>query len=230
MTQPPSYPPRRQPPQPPPRPPQPDRSSRRWSLLDKFLATLTALFALATAVLGLWTAQVTQDKKDAQADAASSGAKASALQQQNNELQTKLIGPTGSPLPNASPTVRHAGQVTLAVGGPSADLDAPDTDEQWGANGNQGYADVGYDGSRITFTDSSQILNVGTTAANYDTCKSRTGYVIGSSFSIGVGSIKPGVSLCEKTNQHRYSVIRLLQLDASKAIFDVVTYDPQISG
>jgi hypothetical protein len=120
----------------------PGRSSRRWSLLDKSLATLTALLALATAVFGLWTAQVTHDKNDAQDAAASSGAEASALKEQNNQLQnantqlqSSLARPTAATLTPTGPTERNRGTITIATDGNTADLDSPPSDPQWTSGG-----------------------------------------------------------------------------------------------
>jgi hypothetical protein len=66
----------------------------------------------------------------------------------------------------------------------------------------------------------------GTTKADYETCHGRTGYSNGYATSIDNGSTQVGDYLCLKTGEHRYSAVRLTQLDSSKAAFAVVTYDP----
>jgi hypothetical protein len=207
--------------------PQPDRSERRFSLLNKFLATLTALFALATAVFGLWTAQVTQDKKDAQAEAESSGAQASALQGQNDQLKTensdlqsRLNGPTASAIPLAAPTERNSGQVTLSVNGNTADLDSPRTDPQW-QTADSDVSFYGYNTERqVRF--SVPVIRIPTTA-DYDTCRSTTGYRQG---NYDATEIVPGQYFCLKTNGKRYSAVKIIGLTPQQLVIDVVTYDP----
>jgi hypothetical protein len=125
-------------------------SSRKWTLAEKALAVISALLAVATAYLGLQTAKVAQAKQQAQAAVVTKDTDLSSLQNQFNQLRDRytqlqsengqlrsqlgLPGPTGGPTPGAS--VRHSGQLVLAEGGSSVDLDSPSSNTQW--QGDQG--------------------------------------------------------------------------------------------
>ncbi len=230
------------PPQPGPHPSPPpssrsDTNSRRWTLLEKFLAIVGALLALGTAYLGYQTAQMTQAKEQAQAAAASKGAEASALQDQNgqlqdqnNKLRSQLGGPTAPPRTPTGPSVRHAGQLTLAaVSGGGADLDSPPSDPQWGGSADlNSDGDLAYGGRNVDFGFYSEVLFMKSAKADYDSCSTTTGYGSGHDSTIAVADFPIGSYICLKTNEKRYSAIRLIAVDASKATFDVVTYDPPV--
>lgn len=195
------------------------------------LGLVAGVMTVASAYLGLQTAQIFQAKEQAQADAASKGSEISALQDRNNELQTEndelrsqLGGPTAAPLSPAGPSVRHAGQITLAYGGSGVDLDAPSSDPQWGSPAS--YTDTGdlmYTQNSFLLAFYGEALVLGETKADYDSCRSNTGYAGG---TIDVSDVPVGTYICEKTGQKRYSALRLIAIDSSKATFDVVTYDP----
>jgi len=199
------------------------------------LGLVAAGMTVLSAYLGLQTAQITQAKEQAQADAASKGSEASALQDTNSQLQTEndalrsqLGAPTATPLPSAGPSVRHAGQITLALGGSGVDLDAPDSDSQWGSPAR--YTDNGdlmYVQDSFILSSYGEALVLGDTKADYDSCRSNTGYAGG---AVDVSELPVGSYMCEKTGQNRYSALRLIALDSSKATFDVVTYDPPIKN
>ena len=214
-----------------------DTGSRKWTVAEKLLTVLAAILALGTAFLGYQTAKVSQAKEQAQAVAANKNTDLSSLQGQFDQLRSQndkveseqtqlrsklgLPGPTAGPHPPAGASVRHAGQIVLSASGEGADLDSAQSDPQW-----RGDADLTYNGTRLTFSDYGFVLPLGTTKADYAACHSRTGYSKGYGAWMDAGSIQPGDYLCLKTGEHRYSAVRLTQLDSAKAAFDVVTYDP----
>ena len=207
-----------------------DRSERRFSLLNKILGTLTALLALVTAALGLWTAQATQNEKSAQAQATSNGAAASALQSKNNELQdqnsqlrSQLNGPTASVLPGAPPSIRHQGKISVSSDGNQVDLDSPDSDPQW----ETGNWDVRYASSGSGVVVFSSPVYALSTPADYDVCRSTTGYKQG---NFDASQVPAGQNLCVKTNDSRYSAIKVIRIDKSELVIDVVTYDPPFTN
>src|SRR3954466_11607271 len=91
--------------------------SKKLALAVAVLTLLAAGFGVLSGYLGLQTAQLSKQEKEAQVAAASSGARASALQvengdlqQQNNSLRSQLGAPTASTEPGVQPSVRHAGK------------------------------------------------------------------------------------------------------------------------
>lgn len=63
----------------------------------------------------------------------------------------------------------------------------------------------------------------GDTKADYSTCRGRTG---DSSNRIDFGILEVGKYLCVKTEEKRYSALRITSLSPTRVAFDVVTYDP----
>lgn len=212
-------------------------ASRKWTLAEKGLAVISALLAVATAYLGLQTAKVAQAKERAQTAVATKDTDLSSLQDQFNQLQSRyaqlqaeneqlksqlgLPGPTADPQPTPGATVRHSGQLVLVDGGPNANLDSPSSDPQW----QTGFldSDLGIvPGTMVLYGDASA-LYLGDTKADYSTCRGRTGY---SSNRIDFGILEVGKYLCVKTEEKRYSALRITSLSPTQVAFDVVTYDP----
>jgi len=207
---------------------------------EKALAALTAVLALGSAFLGLQTANIIQAKEQAQAAEANKNSDLSSLQNQYDALKSQydaaqaengrlrsqlgLGGPTANPQVSAGVSVRHTGELVLASpNGAYADLDSPQSDPQWTTNLG-GSSELGYYGQGDTIdTKNSPVLYLGDKIADYDTCRSQTGY---STNNIDVGSTSAGEYFCWKTSEKRYAALRLTQLDESKATFDVVVYDP----
>jgi len=209
---------------------------------EKALAALTAVLALGSAFLGLQTANIIQAKEQAQAAEANKNSDLSSLQSQYDTLKTQydaaqaengrlrsqlgLGGPTADPQASAGVSVRHTGELVLASpNGAYADLDSPQSDPQWTTN-RGGYSELSYYGQGNIIDTSSPVLYLGDKKADYDTCRSQTGY---STNDIDMGSISAGEYFCWKTSEKRYAALRLTQLDGSKATFDVVVYDPPYS-
>jgi len=191
--------------------------------LEKGLALMTAALALATGVLGYKTATINQAKDQAQAavvstnnDLSSLQAEFDALQGENMRLKAQLglPGPTADIQTSTAATVRHSGQLVLAATR-SADLDSPSSNPQW----NTDVSDIGYS-SEINVI--ALALYLGDERADYETCRNTTGY---SDEDFDIGSVAPGAYICVKTDERRYSALRITQLDSSKITFDVVTYD-----
>jgi hypothetical protein len=209
-------------------------TARRWTLAEKLLAILTALLALGSAALGLWTAQITQAKEQAQASAATKGTDLSTLQgqfdqlkSQNQQLQSDnaqlrsrlgLPGPTGDAQPTRRTTVRHSGPVTLSFNGNGVDLDSPASDPQW----ETGAIEIRYASDR-SFLVTSPVIDLGDTKSDYDTCRNTTGYRAG---SYDTGSVAVGNYFCVKTSDQRYSALKITGLTAQYLSLDIVTYDP----
>jgi hypothetical protein len=122
--------------------------------------------------------------------------------------------------------VRHAGRITLSSDGPGADLDAPASDSQWGSDGLSGDWDLDYNDFFVLFGSDGYVLNLDSTPATYDECAGRTGYVDGNEGAVEIREVQPGANSCLQTDDYRYSAIKVLQVDSSTALFDVVTYDP----
>lgn len=199
----------------------------RWTVAEKVLGVLTALLTLATGFLAYKTATVTQAKEQAQVAAADRGTDLSALQSQYDALKSENVrlrtqlglgGPTANPQPSLAPSVRHRGQVVLALSGSAINLDAPESDPQW-----SGYSAIRFMGNRLEFYSGNMALMLHDVKADYTSCRERTGY---SPSSIDSGSLKPGTYLCVRTSEKRYSALRLIDINSSSATFDVVTYDP----
>ncbi len=222
---------------PQPQPP-PDTSSRRWTLAEKMLTVLAAILAVAAALLALQTAQIANAKEQVQASQQTTSSDLSSLQSQfdqledrNSELQSenaRLRSQLGLPGPSADPeaptiaTVRHSGELTLALNGNMADLDSPASDPQWQTNG--------YELEYVRSNDKSLILGLyspwlylNATEANYDACRNQTGYR--NDQSIDTTSIHPGDYMCIKTNEGRYAAMRVTNIEARQITFDVVVYN-----
>jgi cell division protein FtsB len=228
------------PPTPSPQPNHPpDRSNRRWTLAEKVLTIFAALITVVSGVLGVQAAQISKEKEQlASSDQAKSQdlgslqARLDQLNAENDSLRAEneafreragLPGPTSRPQSSAGSSIRHAGQLTLAAGGSGVDLDSPSTDPQWGSPASYtGDGDLDYNGREFTVAFYGEYLLLGSEPADYDSCR-RPGYQGG---SFAVDEILVGEFVCEKTGDKRIAAIRLVELDSSKATFDVVTYDP----
>ena len=195
--------------------------------LEKGLALVTAALALATGVLGYKTATINQAKDQAQAavvstnnDLSSLQAEFDALQGENMRLKAQLglPGPTADIQTSTAATVRHSGQLVLADFS-EADLDSPSSNPQWDTD----ISDIGNAYSAIQVRVDTTALYLGDKRADYETCRNTTGY---SDEEFDTGSLAPGAYICVKTNEGRYSALRITQLDSSKITFDVVTYNP----
>jgi hypothetical protein len=198
----------------------------RLTVLEKGLAVVTAVLALGTGFLGYKSTTISQARDQAQAVADNRNSDLSSLQENYNALQAenaRLRAQLGLPLPTADlqastdATVRHSGQLVLALNR-NADLDSPSSDPQWDTD----YWDISYEGSYIDVDTnySAAALYLGNKKADYKTGRNTTGYS-GENLNTVVGSY-----ICIKTDQGRYSALRIAQLDSSKITFDVVTYDP----
>lgn len=160
----------------------------RLTVAERVLGVLTALLALATGLLAYRTATVTQAKDQAQVAAADRSTDLSSLrreydalksenedtQTENARLRTQLgLGePTAQPQPSAAPSVRHRGQIALASSGSKLNLDAPESDPQWGGD----TVDIGFTGYQLRFHSGSQALILKDVNADYNSCRERTGY------------------------------------------------------
>lgn len=243
MTSPGRPPPAPQPrPTPSPPPPQPDSSdsARRWTVAEKALSALAGVLAVASAVLALQAAQITSARDQAQESEQAASGELSALQgeveslrAENDSLRaqnvppsstTRLPGPNAEPEAGAAVTVRHAGEITVAADGSGVDLDAPASDPQWGSPASYTRdGDLAYTSGRLVPAFYGELLRLGDTEANYNSCRESTGYSDG---RISFDDIPVGSYICQKTGDRRISALRLTALDASSATFDVVTYDP----
>lgn len=211
---------------------QPGGQSAKVTLIISVLGILTATMTVVTGVLAYQTAAITKEKEQAQSSAASSDNSVSDLQRQNDALMTEINelrsqsnvpGPAGDPLPLPGPTVRHSGQLVLAAG-VAADLDAPQSNPQWGP-GDSASNDIAYDESYqgISHYTGIPTLALGTTKADYNSCRNTTGYA---SEGISPDSVQPGMYACIKTSENRYSALRIVQVSPQKLTLNVVTYDP----
>lgn len=202
-----------------------DATGGRLTVLEKVLTIMAALLALGTAFLGYKSATISDARDQAQAvvadtnnDLTSLQAEYDALQAENMRLRGQLGLPgrtVDSPAPTTAATVRRSGQLTLAADR-YADLDSP-SDPQW----DDAVLDISYSGSFIdNYSSSVSLLYLGNKKADYETCRNTTGY---SNESIGTVA---SAYICVKTDENRYSAVRIVQLDPSKITLDIVTYDP----
>lgn len=212
------------------------KGTRHWTLAERILAVLTALLALATATLGFMTEQFRQGKEQVQAsaegDIAALQGENGQLRQQNKRLESEnldlrselgLPGPTANPQVASAATVRHAGTIDLSASGFGADLDAPASDPQWQGD----YLDITYYGRHIEFGFTGNSLYTGKEKADYDLCRGRTGYTSGNRKNrIDIGAVANGDYFCLKTNEYRYSAVRITRIEPEIMAIDVVTYDP----
>lgn len=204
-----------------------DSSGSRLSVLEKLLVVGAALLALGTAFLGYKSATISEARNQAEVVAADTNNELTSLQEEYEKLQAEntrlreqlgLPGPTtDSQDPATSATVRRGGQLTLAASR-SADLDSP-SDPQW----DDGFLDISYSGNSGSidiYSGAVSMLYLADEEADYETCRNTTGY---SSESIGTVA---GAYFCVRTNENRYSAVRIDQFDSSRITLDVVTYDP----
>lgn len=199
--------------------------ANRLTMLEKGLTVLTAMLALGTGFLGYKSATISQAKDQAQAAADNTNSDLSSLQAEYDALQAdnaRMRAQLGLPLPTAdlpeptAATVRHSGQLVLAIGR-YADLDSPSSNPQWDTD----QSDIYYQGSDIGVY-LSLALYLGDKKADYKTCHNTTGYSDENLNTV------VGAYICVRTDQKRYSALRIAQLDSSKVTFDVVTYDPPV--
>jgi hypothetical protein len=211
------------------REPERDSGGKKMGTMVAVLGLATAVLTLLTAYLGYQTASLSKQEKEAQAAAQSNQQRADGLQQENEDLRSSLNVPSATTRPSASPSERHSGQITLASTGGQADLDAPQSDPQWSTDSTNGQGDLEYySGTQIYFSYGNKYLPLGNTLADYDTCRTTTGYISGGSKPVRIGDVQPGTYYCVLTSENRYSAIKVLSINQDEATFDVVTYDPPI--
>lgn len=134
--------------------------------------------------------------------------------------QFGLAGPTASPATTEAARVRHQGQITLTRNS-KVDLDAPQSDPQWKRTD----AYVGelkmFKGT-IDF-DVGLMLPLESTEANYETCRTTTGYRSGTDADLEVSA---GDYFCVRTTGDRFAAIRVVDVGSEEIRIDVTTYDP----
>lgn len=191
----------------------------KLTVTEKILGVLTALLTLATGFLTYKTAVIAQAKEQVQSQY-------DATQSENARLRTQLGigGPTANPQAPPGATVRHSGQIVVSSSGDDIDLDSSQSNYQW--SGLEG--DMYYDGNAIKLRPNIQELTLQDVKADYNSCSERMGYGDGGS-DLERRSLQPGTYFCIKTNEKRYSALRLIQITPTTATLDVVTYDPPVS-
>lgn len=221
-------------------PPQlrPDASARKWTVLETFLAILSALLGLGTAYLGYQTAQVSQAKDQAQASAQEKSTDLSSLQSQfedlrsqNQQLQvdnSRLRSQLGvTPAAPASPTVtppsirRQSGNSPLRInGGYGVDLDSLAVD--WNISQND-FIDIFRQGTSI-FDNSVGGADYAPVdgPVSYDACRAVTNY----QQKIDLREVEDGESFCVRTNKKRIAHITIVS--RSLVTLDVIVWDPPL--
>ncbi|MDX6364602.1 MAG: hypothetical protein QOC85_3612 [Streptomyces sp.] len=226
-----------------PQPPATDRSSRKWTVLEKCLGVFSALLAVVSAVLGVQAASINSEKVQAESSNQDKsqviqgledrvnqlGAENQRLQAENSSLRGRQTatpgGPTETPPAATAATTRHSGKITLARNGNKIDLDSPQSDPQWSSGNNDlEYGGLYGDGGASTLTISSgAAIYLNQRQANYDVCLNSTGYKAPSSYEITDMAV--GDQVCVTTNEKRYSALKILELTEQRIVLDVVTYD-----
>ena len=196
--------------------------STRTTIAISVLGVLTALLATATGFLGYQTAVISKEKEEAQRSLANSDSDASSLQGQvdqlkaeNSQLRSQLGAPTAEPATPSAPSVRHSGQINVGQLA-HVDLDSPSSDPQWETGDDEFHEQGGFYLSSRT-----RVLFLGNTKADYDTCRTTSGY----ENPTLVSPLEIGTYYCFETTDKRYSAVKILDTNP-KLVIDVVTYDP----
>lgn len=119
-------------------------------------------------------------------------------------------------------TVRHSGPITLAYLGNRADLDSPASDPQWQTDDID--VEYGKSNSKQVLRFQTPVIRMGSTEADYGTCRNTTGYWDAGSYD--TGNIAVGDYFCVKTSEGRYSAVKFTGVTDQRLSLDVVTYDP----
>ena len=222
-----------------------DDAVRRATIIEKVLAVVIGVLTLITAAFALANTRASNAKSEVEQSQQVTSRDLAALQRQfddlrmqedavraeNAQLRSRLNLPTptpGSALTTAtnSPalpgdvSVRHEGPLVLA-GSTDADLDAPASNSQWITN--SGYPELQWGRGGTTFYVRSLGLYLGSRHADYETCRSTTGYRSG---TFDAANLSQGPYFCVKTSDNRYAAVEVKQLTPTQISLYVVAYDP----
>lgn len=141
------------------------------------------------------------------------------------ETDPVASGPTAETLPSATVTVRHHGTLKLVgTGDQLLDLDAPANNPQWKSETAAEDILMASDGTLLFNTTHAQATSIGTTPANYQSCRNAPGM---SDAVINVSKLTVGQYMCIETSEHRFAALKILDINSDPTItFDVVVYDP----
>jgi hypothetical protein len=135
--------------------------------------------------------------------------------------RNNAVGPNGEPIAEAGVTVRHSGNITMTLDGNQLDLDSPARDPQW----DTGSRDMLYGSYKTsTLLAYSPSIYLQKKKADYDTCRETTGYK--GNVSYESPNFNVGDYFCVKTDENRYSAVKIIELTDDKLTVNAVTYDP----
>ncbi len=146
------------------------------------------------------------------------------------ETSSTTPSPSASPTsPTADPHIRHHGALPLFSGNSATetDLDAPQSDPQWGRRANTGDAsgDAPYiSGSEITTGRAGVPMRLMDGEADYATC---AGLGDPSGNTIPIGSLKLGSNICLKTTAARWArLVVTADPSGDKVGLDITVWEP----
>lgn len=145
---------------------------------------------------------------------------------------TTSSGPTALSLQTpAAPSTFHQGPLSIAQNGEELDLDAPAQVRSWSVQAG-GKTDLDYALGNEPFLqprNGAAFALLDSTEANYDSCSGPLAYNSGDGNALLLSRAKPGVNLCVKTSDKRYSALRVVSADKTQMTFNVTTFDPPFS-
>ena len=214
----------------------------RLVLITAILTLTTAIFGCLSAFLGLKTSELSDQRNNAQAVATSARSTVVSLRTNNSALQvsnsalasatqslrSQLALPSATALTPSAVVVRHsATSLVLALDGEGANLDAPQSDGQWGRNADKTDVDITYGAGELGFGGRDALILGAGIPASYSSCSTETGY---SGADVQLEDIQVGQGICVKTDGNRYAALKVRQAVTARIVFDVVTYDPPFNG
>jgi hypothetical protein len=120
--------------------------------------------------------------------------------------------------------IYHEGRLVLTSGSDQADLDAPPTDPQWGVlNLTPGHMyDISFPGSAELYLESNA-QGVQLNQATNNSCINATGYTT-STLGVNTPPLRVGQYICVHTPEGHFSLLKVLNLQASRVTFFVETF------
>lgn len=222
--------------------------SRLGRLITNHSNLIAAILTILTVIFGALLARGTQVVQQQNQTINTNVGLIEELRNQNVELKTQVAerdkrikafekalpssNPTTSLAPNPAltdPSVRHNGPLTLVSGisNTDTDLDAPQSDPNWGRESNTGDAsgDAPYiSGSEITTGRVGVPMRLMTEEVHFETC-SALGDLSGN--AIPIGNLHAGSNICLRTTAGRWAkLVVVADPSGDKIALNVTVWDP----
>jgi cell division protein FtsL len=215
-------------------------SGSKWDHTAKIAVAMGALFGMVTAAIPLVLLVINpqaQARDEAQTEVQDlSGTVQSqrdtitelesqvvAQEEEINRLRTQETTPGPSPTSDG-PAIRHEDPLDINPTSSHADLDAPQSDPQWGRTTSGGSGREGpriFPASQLTWNYGSYVIMEGT-GADFESCLRATDY---RDDALEIARLSVGSELCILTSEERFGLMTVRRAEPESVGFDVIIWE-----